>query len=237
MTKYISYLRVSTGRQSLGIDAQREAVARHLGDSVQPITEYCEVESGRRDDRPELRKALDHCKRTGAALVVAKLDRLARSAHFLLTILNSGVEVQFCDLPQVSGPQGKFLLTSMAAVAELEAGLISERTKAALAAAKARGKQLGARTGASPLTAYLRQHGNAAGVAGKIRAADERAEQWRGVVESMIRDGLGNSAMARTLNERGELTARGCQWTATAIRNLRARLGLTDATAIMEEAA
>jgi DNA invertase Pin-like site-specific DNA recombinase len=136
------------------------------------------------------------------------------------------VAVEFCDLPQVSGASGRFLLTSMAAVAELEAGLISERTKAALAAAKANGKRLGAQPGASPLTGYLREHGNVAGVAGKIRAANERAESYRGILAAMIADGLGNSAIADAMNERGEASVGGGQWTATAVRRIRARLGL-----------
>ena len=229
--KFITYYRVSTARQGksgLGIEAQREAVTRHLGPDAEIVAEYKEVESGRKHDRPELCQALDHCRRTGAVLVVAKLDRLARSASFLLGVINSSVEVQFADLPQVSGPAGRFLLTSMAAVAELEAGLISERTKAALAAAKRRGQRLGARPGASPLTAYLREHGNAEALAGKQRAADARAEAWRKTLETMLAEGLGNTAIARELNARGETSVRNGQWTATSVRRLRQRLGLDD---------
>src|SRR5690606_29222952 len=101
------------------------------------------VESGKRNDRPELARALSHAKLTGATLLVAKLDRLARNVRFLHSVLESGVEVAFCDLPQVQGAMGRFIVNQMAGVAELEAGLISERTKAALNAAKARGVQLG----------------------------------------------------------------------------------------------
>jgi DNA invertase Pin-like site-specific DNA recombinase len=110
------------------------------------VAEFEEVESGKRTDRPELAKALAACRSRGAALVIAKLDRLARNARFLLDVVEGTGEagVVFCDLPQVpEGPVGKFLITQMAAVAELEAGLISQRTKAALAAAKARGVKLG----------------------------------------------------------------------------------------------
>jgi len=238
--KAITYYRVSTQRQQasgLGLAAQKEAVQRHLGDGATIIAEYTETESGRRDDRPELRRALDHCRRTGAVLVVAKLDRLARSAHFLLTVINSGVEVQFADLPQVSGPQGKFLLTSMAAVAELEAGLISERTRVALAAAKARGTRLGNPDRGAALVAHVREHGNGAAVRGKIQAANDRAESWRGTIESMLADGLGNTAIAETLNERGEPSVTGSgKWTATAVRRLRQRLGLDGATKLAEAA-
>jgi DNA invertase Pin-like site-specific DNA recombinase len=131
----------------LGVKAQHEALARHVaqhGGAV--VAEFVEVESGRRDDRPQLAAALAACRRHRAALLVAKVDRLARSAGFLLRVVEGTGEsgVVFCDLPAIPpGPVGKFLLTQMAAVAELEAGLTSQRTKAALAAAKARGVKLG----------------------------------------------------------------------------------------------
>jgi len=108
--------------------------------------EFEEVESGKRADRPQLAAALAACRARRAALVIAKLDRLARNARFLLHVVEGTGEagVVFCDLPQVPpGPVGKFLLTQMAAVAELEAGLTLQRTRAALAAAKARGTVLG----------------------------------------------------------------------------------------------
>ncbi len=237
--KAIAYYRVSTDRQGksgLGLAAQKEAVQHHLGRDANIVASYTETESGKRDDRPELRKALDHCRRSNLVLCVSKLDRLARSAHFLLTILNSGVEVVFCDLPQVSGPQGKFLLTSMAAVAELEAGLISERTRAALKAAKARGTKLGNPDRGAALVAYVKANGNGQALAGKKRAADARAESWRGEISDMLASGLGNCAIARDLNAKGEVTVKGGRWTATAIRRLRERLGLTEATVTAQAA-
>lgn len=227
--RFITYIRVSTdkqGRSGLGLDAQQDAILRYLGDGVQPIAEYCEVESGRRDDRPELKAALDHCRRAGAVLVIAKIDRLSRCARFLLRILDSAVDVRFCDMPQVSGASGRFMLASMANVAELEAGLISERTKAALAAAKRRGVKLGGPLGAQPLIDYVREHGNGAAVAGRKKAADERAESWRGTILDMLANGMGNTAIARTLNDRSEWSINGGRWTATALRRLRRRLGL-----------
>lgn len=148
MTKrYISYLRVSTVRQGqsgLGLEAQRDAVRPFLEDCGGVLlNEYIEVESGKKIHRPQLDEALRECRVHNAILVVAKVDRLTRSVSFLHRLLDSGVEVSFCDLPQISGPTGKFMLNQMAAVAELEAGLISQRTKAALAAAKKRGVKLG----------------------------------------------------------------------------------------------
>jgi DNA invertase Pin-like site-specific DNA recombinase len=146
--KFVSYLRVSTdkqGRSGLGVEAQREAVARYLnGGSWKLVAEYVETESGKRSDRPKLAAALAHAKAIGATVVFAKLDRLTRNVDLLRTLVTSGVDLVFCDLPHVPpGPMGRFLLTQMASVAELEAGLVSERTKAALAAAKARGVKLG----------------------------------------------------------------------------------------------
>jgi len=147
--RFVAYTRVSTvrqGRSGLGLEAQRAAVASYLnGGSWKLIGEYQEIESGRRSDRPELLKALSHCRSHGAALIVAKVDRLARSQSFLSKILDAGVDVRFCDLPQIEGPTGRFLLQSMMSVAELEAGMISARTTAALAAARANGRKLGGR--------------------------------------------------------------------------------------------
>jgi DNA invertase Pin-like site-specific DNA recombinase len=146
----VAYYRVSTqqqGTSGLGIDAQKAAVATHveqLGGAV--IHEFEETESGKRADRPQLAAALEACRRHKATLIVAKLDRLARNVRFLLTVAEGvgDAGVVFCDLPQLpAGPVGKFLLTLLAAVAELEAGLISQRTKAALAAARERGVKLG----------------------------------------------------------------------------------------------
>ena len=147
--RYAAYYRVSTGRQGvsgLGLGAQRRKVQDFLdGGRWQLTASFTEVESGRRGDRPELAKALAYCKRhKGTKLIVATLSRLTRDTRFLLTLLDGNVEVVFADLPQVPpGAMGRFFLTQMVAVAELEAGLVSERTKAALAAAKRRGTKLG----------------------------------------------------------------------------------------------
>jgi len=145
--RYVAYYRVSTGaqgRSGLGIEAQRETAKRFLaaeGGGWPPLASFTETESGRRSNRPQLAKALAACRAHRATLVVAKVDRLTRSQAFLETLRDSGVEVRLCDLPDVKGATGRFLLAQMAAVAELEAGLISERTKAALAAKVARDGQ------------------------------------------------------------------------------------------------
>src|SRR5258708_16439837 len=146
--KFISYLRVSTdkqGKSGLGIEAQRQAVERYLnGGRWSVAAEYVETESGRRNDRPKLAAALAHAKAIGAKLVFAKLDRLTRNVDLLRSLVASGVDLVFCDLPSVPpGPMGRFLLPQMARVSEVEAGLHGERTKNALAAAKAPGVSLG----------------------------------------------------------------------------------------------
>src|SRR5215813_4379621 len=186
--KFISYLRVSTdkqGRSGLGLEAQREAVTRYLnGGSWKLVAEYVETESGKRSDRPQLAKALSHAKAIGATVVFAKLDRLTRNVDLLRTLVASGVDLVFCDLPHVpAGAMGRFLLTQMASVAELEAGLISERTKAALAAAKARGVKLGNPNGARALKG--KQTGNDEAVAAVKAKAQAHAENLRAVVADM----------------------------------------------------
>src|SRR6516162_7570108 len=136
--KFVAYYRVSTGRQGrsgIGLEAQREAVKTYLnGGDWQIVDEYTEVESGKNADRPALEKALAAARMHRASLV-SKVDRLTRSVAFLSRLLEAGVDVRFADLPQIEGATGRFLLQQMVAVAELEAGMISARTKAALAAA------------------------------------------------------------------------------------------------------
>jgi DNA invertase Pin-like site-specific DNA recombinase len=147
--RFIAYYRVSTGRQGksgLGLDAQRGAVETYLnGGDWTIVAEFTEVESGKNSDRPALEKALAAARLHRAALVVSKVDRLTRSVAFLSRLLEAGVDVRFADLPQIEGATGRFLLQQMVAVAELEAGMISARTKAALAQARKRGVKLGGR--------------------------------------------------------------------------------------------
>ena len=222
---YAGYLRVSTrGQQQsgLGLEAQRTAISAHI--NGHSMKEFLECESGRRNDRPELIRALAYCRRTGATLIIARLDRLSRNARFILELLDSDVELIFCDMPNLSGPTGRFLLTSMAAVAQLEAGLISERTKAALQACKARGVRLGNPDGGKALTAHIRLHGNASAMAGKVEAANRRAAPWRETVESLISQGLTAYGIAKELNAKGEKTATGAIWTTCSVARLIARL-------------
>lgn len=223
---FVAYYRVSTERQGapgLGLEAQREAVARYLTGSDQRIVaEFTEVESGGSSDRPELDKALAASRLHRAPLIVAKLDRLTRSVAFLSRLLEAGVEARFCDLPDVSRPQGRFLLNSMVAVAELEAGLISQRTKAALAAAKARGKKLGGVRGGQKLTDAMRADGRAA----KTSIAEQRAADLKPLLDSLRGGGMTSlRAIARELTSKQVPTATGkAEWTAVQVERVLKKL-------------
>jgi DNA invertase Pin-like site-specific DNA recombinase len=226
--KFIAYLRVSTdkqGRSGLGVEAQREAVIRYLnGGNWKLAAEFVETESGKRNDRPKLAAALAHAKAIGATVVFAKLDRLSRNVDLLRSLVASGVDLVFCDLPHVPpGAMGRFLLTQMASVAELEAGLISERTKAALAAAKARGVKLGNPNGARALRG--KQTGNAEAVAAIKLKAHAHAANLQAIVEDVRAQGITSiRKIADELNRRGILTPRGGEWQPTTVVRLLKRL-------------
>lgn len=224
--RFVSYLRVSTdrqGRSGLGLEAQRESVREFLnGGDWQLVDAFIEVESGRASDRPELAKALACCRVMGATLVVANVSRLTRNPDFMARLVEAGVEVRFCDLPKIEGPAGRFMLRQMLAVAELEAGLISERTKKALAAAKARGVKLGG------------DRGNLRGVGEKgrgisrtvrIRKAAARAADLSPIIMEIR--ALGGSSLrqiAAALNERGIRTPRGSEWQAVQVKRVLERV-------------
>jgi DNA invertase Pin-like site-specific DNA recombinase len=223
--RFVAYYRVSTtkqGRSGLGVEAQRQAVAQYLnGGAWEIIAEFTEVESGRRKDRPELERALAAARLHRAPLVVAKVDRLTRSVSFLSRLLEAGVDVRFADLPSIEGPTGRFMLQQMASVAELEAGMISIRTKAALAAAKARGQRLGGNRGV-----VLSDAARAAGREIQVARANERAADLKAVIRDLKRAGVVSlRAIADALNERLIPTARGHgRWAATQVARVLERL-------------
>lgn len=215
--RFVSYFRVSTqkqGRSGLGLEAQREAVTTYLnGGDWTVLAEFVEVESGRDADRPELAKALERCRLTGATLVIAKLDRLARDAHFLLGLQKAGVEFVACDMPTAN----RLTVGIMALVAEEEARAISARTKAALAAAKARGTVLGGYRGGPKVDGTL-------GAQAQREKADAFAAGLAQMLRGMQGEGLSLRKMAARLAEQGIKTPRGGAWTAAAVRNALVRI-------------
>ena len=190
-TPAVTYLRVSTDRQGqsgLGLDAQRSAVAAYV--ATRPILgEFVEVESGRKDDRPQLAAALTLCRQRRGVLVIAKLDRLARSVAFISNLMASGVEFVAADMPQAN----RLTVHILAAVAEHEREMIAQRTKAALAAAKVRGIKLGnprpdiakARAAASRNAARFR-----AGVLPQIQALQAEGRSLRGIATELNARGV-----------------------------------------------
>lgn len=206
--KMVAYYRVSTARQGasgLGLDAQRAAVTGFIN-GIKLVAEFTEVESGKRNDRPELAKALAACKLYGAKLIIAKLDRLARNVAFISNLMESGVEFVAVDFPQAN----RLTIHILAAVAEHEREMISERTKAALAAAKARGVKLGnprlkAGTNTKRATEAKIAH---------ARAFSERILPVIGEIEGTYQQ------RADALNERGITTSRGGRWHATTVMRL-----------------
>lgn len=146
--KFATYIRVSTARQGqsgLGLEAQQEICQRFIeAENGEKVAEFSDVESGTHTNRPGLLSAIDYCKANKCALVIAKLDRLARNIEFTFKVLNTGVEIHFCDMPQVN----TLILGMFATVAQYERELTSKRTKDALAAKKAQGFKLGRSKGA-----------------------------------------------------------------------------------------
>ena len=222
--KAVAYYRVSTaaqGRSGLGLEAQQFAVESLCASRGWSIIAppYVEVESGKRDDRPELAKALHRAKVTGATLVVAKLDRLSRNVAFLAALQESSVKFIAADMPEAN----ELTVHIMAAVAQAERKAISKRTTEALQAAKARGQHLGKPNGAAALRRA--QRGTIAAVEAVKDGAADRADQLRPVVEDMRARGITSlTGLAAALNDGGMVTARGGRWYASSVRNLLARL-------------
>src|SRR5216684_3800862 len=219
--KFIAYLRVSTDKQGhsgLGIEAQRKAVNDYLdGGHWQLLAEHVEVESGKRGGRPQLTAALAHAKATGATIVIAKLDRLARNVAFISNLMESGVEFVAADMPMAN----RLTVHVLAAVAEHEREMISQRTTAALAAAKVRGVKLGNPNGART----LRGLGNAHAIVGAKAKADAHMAGVVPVIETIRGEGtISLRGIAEELNRQDILTARGGQWYATTVKNLLDRV-------------
>lgn len=215
--KFIAYYRVSTdrqGRSGLGLEAQKKAVMDYLnGGSWELIEEFTEVESGKRADRPELKAALAACKKHGAKLIIAKLDRLSRSVAFISTLMESGADFLAADMPEAN----KLTVHILAAVAQHEREVIGQRTKAALAAAKARGKTLGNRKNLHEARAHS--------LAVRTSAADQHAENVYPIIQQIKSSGITTlRGVADALNARGIKTARGGKWEQKAVSRIIKRV-------------
>lgn len=222
--KFVAYMRVSTLRQGisgLGLDAQKKAISDYLnGGTWDLLEEFVEIESGKVDNRQELNKALHLCRMTGATLVIAKLDRLSRDLHFISSIQKSNIEFVACDMPAAN----RFTIHILAAVAEHERYMISQRTKAALQAAKARGTKLGNHSNLS--TAALME-GRKRGVIARKKKAEDFASQIAPILEDLQgRQGLTLAQTATELNSRNILTSSGKigRWSATTVRDAAIRI-------------
>jgi DNA invertase Pin-like site-specific DNA recombinase len=219
---FIGYNRVSTrgqGESGLGLEAQVESTRAFIasGGGGKLLASYTEVESGKHADRPELVKALEHARLTDGVLLIARLDRLSRDAHFLLGLQKAGVRFTAVDMPHADN----FTVGIMALVAQKERESISDRTKAALAAAKARGVKLGNPNGAAHIAGRWQKEAVAALKAG----ADERAKGLASTIDSIRAGGATSAnAIAGELNRREIATARGGKWSARSVLNVLGRL-------------
>lgn len=214
LQQFVTYYRVSTQRQGasgLGLDAQRVVVERYLSERAKTaVGEFCEVETGKGanalEKRPQLRLALDLCKRTGATLLIAKLDRLARNVHFVSGLIETGVEFIAADMPNAN----KVMIQMHAVMSEWERDQISERTRAALTAAKARGVVLGA-TGPQNLSRHVRK---------RQEAAEAFRQRLGPILTGLKAQGLSQRSMVAQLNSLGVYAAEGGAWTLSQLQRV-----------------
>ncbi|WP_306110419.1 MULTISPECIES: recombinase family protein [Roseovarius] len=221
--KLVAYVRVSTarqGRSGLGLDAQRKAIDDFAAaKNAQVLARFTEVESGRRNNRPELQRSLELARLTGATLIIAKLDRLSRNAAFLLTLRDAGVRFVACDMPEAND----LTVGIMALVAQQEREAVSRRTKEALAAAKARGVRLGNPNGAEALRRAGK--GGEALRAAVAANADAFAEGLAPIIQGLQENGVTTLRdIAEALNDRGIMTRRRGRWHVSNVRGLLVRL-------------
>lgn len=222
--QYVAYLRVSTQKQGysgLGLESQREIIEKHLKDN-NPIAEFVEVESGRHNDRPKLKEALELCRKTGANLIVAKMDRLSRNVAFTSQLLESDVEIVFCDFPQAN----KMMIHIVSAIAQYEAELTATRTKQALQAKKSRGCKLG-----NPehlMNKHLAAIKASNETNRKKAAENPNNKRAMALLRSLEGQGLSLQQMADTLNKEGFLTSKGYKFMPVTVQRLIKRYKLLE---------
>ena len=210
--KYVAYYRVSTtsqGNSGLGLEAQQVSVAQFCKNNGNIIAEYTEVESGKKDNRPTLQQAIEFAKANKATLVIARLDRLSRNVGFIFSLIDSGVDIVACDLPEFN----TLTLAVFAGMAQHERELISKRTKEGLARSK---KKLGNPKGYIPRACI-----DQAARLKKDRAmTNETNLQAKKVIQMFLKDGHSYREIARRLNELGLKTVRGKQWTVSNVQHI-----------------
>lgn len=218
--KFVAYYRVSTRRQGqsgLGLEAQQKAVRDWLnGGRWELVEEFTEVESGRKADRPKLQAALAACRIHKATLVIAKLDRLARDAHFLLGLQKEGVRFRAVDMPEAN----EMVVGIMACIAQGERKMISDRTKAALKAAKARGVKLGGYRGYTPSSQDRRKASRAL-----TEKAKRVAQDYAHLIGSIRGSGVTSlNGISKALNAQGVPSPRGGLWQSVTVKRVLGRL-------------
>lgn len=210
--KYVTYYRVSTKKQDLGLDAQQTIIKNYLKPDDLIVASFSEKETGtKKRVQVELLKAIEKCKETGSILLIAKLDRLARNVSFISALLDSNVEFKALDMPHAN----RLTIHIFAAIAEHEADLISSRTKAALLELKKRGKTLGN-------LKNLTQEGRNKGVMSNKAKAKENLNnrKAKALINSLKLQGLNYSQIAKELNKNGFTTSRGMQFQAIQVQRL-----------------
>lgn len=215
---YISYCRVSTKKQGasgLGIDAQKTSVLNALKEGDRLIAEYQEVESGKNDYRPQLLKAIEHCKKTNSTLLIAKLDRLSRNASFILTLRDSQVLFKSIDMPDANN----LTIGIMAILAQDERERISQRTKSALAELKKKGVKLG-----SPQN--LTDSSRKKSLERRQKKSRENSNNLKAtaMIKLLIESKYGYEFISNYLNMNGFETSRGCKFTRMSVKRLADRL-------------
>lgn len=216
MGNYVAYLRQSTTKQEksgLGIEAQRNIIHSFVKEGL-IIAEFVETESGKKSDRPKLQEALALCRKTNSILIVAKLDRLSRNVAFTSKLLESDVEITFCDFPQAN----RLILHIISSIAEYEANLISQRTRLSLKAKKERGVQLGKSEN------LMKKHNEAIAHSNQTNRtkAQNNVNNMRAValLRSMVKEELTLSQMTIRLNEQGFVTSKGCKFQVVQVQRL-----------------